>query len=213
MHDLGRDETYRTEGAVGGLSQTPTLSQSPQSTPSQSPTSETEEDAVSSNIRSSEMEADTQSDEMETDTQSDELETDARSGGSETNAQSDEDLTLTRVSPSPTSTLQVQDAMTTRTPTQTSHVVGNASDSSGMIPPSPGPTPRHHHTSLHSTTSSLPWTLGPQHRNYVHSAASYLVGAPGGPQWEKLLERYIIFESLLSARSVSEHTSIAMIIY
>lgn len=47
------------------------------------------------------------------------------------------------------------------------------------------------------------WTLGPQHRRYVHLAASYLTGVPGGPEWEKLLANYVIFESLSAARGVS----------
>ena len=124
------------------------------------------------------------------DTQSDEWEMDTTS----TNSQSDEDLTLTQVSSS-TSTPWAQDATTTWTPMQTSSVV-NPSDNSDTVSPSPSPTPRCHHTSLCSSTSSLPWTLSPQHRNYVHSATSYLIDAPGGLQWEKLLERYIVFESL-----------------
>jgi hypothetical protein len=47
------------------------------------------------------------------------------------------------------------------------------------------------------------WTLGPQHDVYVHTAASYLIAVPGGVAWEQLLARYIIFEGLSSARSVS----------
>jgi len=59
---------------------------------------------------------------------------------------------------------------------------------------SQGPwTPSHHPS----------WTLGPQHRPYVHAAASYLLGVPGGADWEKLLALYITFESLSSDRSVS----------
>lgn len=46
------------------------------------------------------------------------------------------------------------------------------------------------------------WTLGPQHRGYIHPAASYLIGVPGGPKWESLLANYITFESLSSLRSV-----------
>ena len=47
------------------------------------------------------------------------------------------------------------------------------------------------------------WSLGPQHRKYVHDAAPYLVAVPGGPKWEKLLESYMIFEGLSSSRRVS----------
>ena len=48
------------------------------------------------------------------------------------------------------------------------------------------------------------WTLGPQHRTYVHAAAPYLVGVPGGADWEKLLAGYMTFESLSSDRSVRD---------
>ena len=50
------------------------------------------------------------------------------------------------------------------------------------------------------------WTLGPQHRSYVHLAEPYFIGVSGGPEWEKLLASYIQFESLSSARSVSTST-------
>ena len=49
----------------------------------------------------------------------------------------------------------------------------------------------------------LLWALRPQHQPYVHSAAPYLLGVPGGHKWERLLASYIIFESLSSARPVS----------
>ena len=64
--------------------------------------------------------------------------------------------------------------------------------SSPVTSPSPLPTP-----------SPPSWTLGPQHRSYVHSAAPYLIEVPGGPEWDKLLAGYIVFESLSSVRSVS----------
>ena len=47
------------------------------------------------------------------------------------------------------------------------------------------------------------WSLGPQHGNYLRAAVPYLVTVPGGPQWKKLLASYMVFESLLSSRSVS----------
>ena len=47
------------------------------------------------------------------------------------------------------------------------------------------------------------WSLGPQHNPYVHVAAPYLIGVPGGPKWESLLVNYIVFESLSSAIPVS----------
>ena len=47
------------------------------------------------------------------------------------------------------------------------------------------------------------WKLGPQHRAYVHAAAPYLTGVPGGRKWEELLAHYITFEGLSSDRSVS----------
>ena len=51
------------------------------------------------------------------------------------------------------------------------------------------------------------WILGPQHRQYVHAAAPYLLGVPGGADWENLLVSYITFESLSADRSVSNlHT-------
>ena len=59
-------------------------------------------------------------------------------------------------------------------------------------------------------THNPSWTLGPQHRSYVHAASSYLTGVPGGPEWERLLASYIDFEGLSSVRSVSVpdyHTS------
>lgn len=80
-------------------------------------------------------------------------------------------------------------------PTQTPTKTNNASDDLGGTS-----TPLR--TSPPSPTSFLS-SLGQQHRHYVHSAASYLAGIPGGPLWEKLLERYILFEGLSSARSVS----------
>ena len=43
------------------------------------------------------------------------------------------------------------------------------------------------------------WSLGPQHRKYVHNAAPYLTGVPGGPEWEKMLASFITFESLSSS--------------
>ena len=54
-----------------------------------------------------------------------------------------------------------------------------------------------------SPTHDPSWVLGPQHRDYVHSAASFLIGVPGGPEWEKLLASYITYEGLSSFRSVS----------
>lgn len=75
------------------------------------------------------------------------------------------------------------------------------SDSSTNLSPSQtqqGWTPSHHPS----------WTLGREHRPYIHSAAFYLIRVPGGPEWEKLLASYITFESLSSARSVS-HLSIS----
>jgi len=47
------------------------------------------------------------------------------------------------------------------------------------------------------------WQLGPQHPPYVHSAAPYLIGVPGGPEWKKLLEHWVIFEGLSFSRAVS----------
>ena len=47
------------------------------------------------------------------------------------------------------------------------------------------------------------WSLGPQHGNYVHAAAPYLIAVPGGPQWEKLLKSYVVYESLAASQSVS----------
>ena len=54
------------------------------------------------------------------------------------------------------------------------------------------------------------WSLGRQHPTYVHAAAGYLVGVPGGPEWEKLLADYITFESLSASVPVSRlHSSLS----
>jgi hypothetical protein len=47
------------------------------------------------------------------------------------------------------------------------------------------------------------WKLGPGHPAYVHSAVPYLIGVPGGPEWEKLLEHWVVFESLSFSKPVS----------
>jgi hypothetical protein len=54
-----------------------------------------------------------------------------------------------------------------------------------------------------SPTHTPSWSLGPQYGNYVHAAAPYLIGVPGGPGWEKLLANFIAFEGLSSSRPVS----------
>lgn len=51
---------------------------------------------------------------------------------------------------------------------------------------------------LHAAT----WELGPQHASYVHAAEAYLISVPGGPKWKRLLERWIMFESLSSSNQV-----------
>ena len=54
------------------------------------------------------------------------------------------------------------------------------------------------------TPSHTPlWSLGPQHRNYVHAAVPYLLSVPGGSEWECLLASYITFEGLSSSTLVS----------
>lgn len=70
----------------------------------------------------------------------------------------------------------------------------------------PSPSPSTHSESQEEgwvPSHDPSWTLGPQHHQYVHAAAPYLIGVPGGPAWESLLASYIIFESLSSARPVS----------
>ena len=47
---------------------------------------------------------------------------------------------------------------------------------------------------------TLSWLLGPQHGNYIHAAAPYLIAVPGGPQWEKLLASYVMYESLVASQ-------------
>lgn len=86
--------------------------------------------------------------------------------------------------------------------------------SSTTASPEPAPShPSRHTSSAHPPTSEdemdLPltkiplWSLGPQHRPYVHHAAPYLVDVPGGPEWDNLLASYITFESLASSQPVS----------
>ena len=64
--------------------------------------------------------------------------------------------------------------------------------------------PSHHvpfaHAWIPAYTPS--WSLGPQHGNYVHAAAPYLIAVPGGPQWEKLLASYVMYESLAASQRV-----------
>lgn len=52
-------------------------------------------------------------------------------------------------------------------------------------------------------THAPSWLLGPQHNGYVHNAAPYLLGVPGGPKWEILLTSFIRFEGLSSSQPVS----------
>ena len=110
---------------------------------------------------------------------------------------------------------------TTQTPTQAPAVSSRTFDDlSGSPPPSQrtashppnhtaSPPPNHtaspppSHAALSPRAPPTPsWTLGPQHRGYVRSATSYLIGVPGGPEWDQMLASYVTFESLSSARSV-----------
>jgi hypothetical protein len=86
--------------------------------------------------------------------------------------------------------------------------LGSGLDESDRPPPPPPPHRRASVPASQLQDNWLPtykpsWTLGPQHQHYVHTAAPYLIGVPGGQKWEKLLASYITFESLSAARSVS----------
>ena len=72
-------------------------------------------------------------------------------------------------------------------------------------PPSrrPPPAPPRHSSSPPRHTLSSSWTPGPQHRTYLRYAVPYLVGVSGMPEWRELLERYVTFEGLSFAKSVS----------
>lgn len=131
---------------------------------------------------------------------------------------------LVHTQESSTATLApTQTSTTTQTPMRASMDADGTSDDFCGSSPSPTRTPlnplRHTSPSSRRALSADPspsqaqgcrtagrnpsWTLGPQHRDYVHSAASYLAGVPGGPEWNDLLASYITFESLSSARAVS----------
>jgi hypothetical protein len=75
---------------------------------------------------------------------------------------------------------------------------GTSHSSSSMSPSPPrhvSPPPRR------AAPPSL--TLGPHLRGYIQKAALYLLEVPGGREWKILMERYLLFEGLSSARSVS----------
>ena len=81
---------------------------------------------------------------------------------------------------------------------------GTASERLPSRPPST-PTPTGETHSQHNKTIEWPpkhtptWNLGPQHPKYVQAAANFLIGVPGGPEWETLLELWAVFESLSSS--------------
>lgn len=141
-------------------------------------------------------------------------------------------LTPTQASSTTTLVPTQGSSKTTLTPTQVSTLILETLDDLGgfslPVPtPSPSlsrhmslspsrcasPSPSHHAMFVDPPASQAQrgwtphhkpsWVLGPQHRSYVHSATPYLIGVPGGFGWENLLARYIVFESLSSARSVS----------
>ena len=72
------------------------------------------------------------------------------------------------------------------TPTFLSNELPSQQDSTHDWPPQHTPT----------------WDLGPQHPNYVRPATTFLLGVPGGPEWMRLLERWVVFESLSSSNAV-----------
>ena len=97
---------------------------------------------------------------------------------------------------------------TTHPPTRTHSAAGITPDDPNLPPPSPphcvSPVRLTSQAQTPWTPTHQPsWSLGPQHNDYVHAAAPYLLGVPGGSMWEKLLTNYILFESLSSAVPVS----------
>ena len=115
--------------------------------------------------------------------------------------------------------MNMQPPVSTPTTTSPSFTVTLPATLGGMMPGHPGPPSSCGPTSsggpsqsqCHETSEWPPqhrptWQLGPQHPSYVHAAASYLIGVPGGPEWERLLERWVVFESLSSANGVSVFT-------
>lgn len=52
---------------------------------------------------------------------------------------------------------------------------------------------------LWARTHTPSWSLGPQHGKYLHKAYKFLLGVPGGPEWESLLANFVTFESLSSS--------------
>jgi len=99
------------------------------------------------------------------------------------------------------------DAMPTGSPlphhtsTESPALPGRVSSPTSLVPSTNRPPSQSHGPWTPSHSPS--WTIGPQHRPYVRAAAPYLVGVPGGVNWEKLLASYITFESLSADRSVS----------
>ena len=97
------------------------------------------------------------------------------------------------VDPANVQALLARAPIRTQTPTETN----DASDDLDRASPFP------RLTTQPSPVPSPSLTLGPQYRIYLTNAASFLAGISGGPLWEKLLERYLLFESLSATGGVS----------
>lgn len=211
LHNLGRAELLRLEGSIRGLQRTPLQ---PTTTPSQSPAPGT----MLSNLS--------------TDTQTDSAPV-AQVSPRTTPTPPTPPRVSTTNSETPDETLDDMDATleetdvtleeiemtlddfdaTPSSPGRASTESPLMSTESSSIPsrvckPTPDLVPVTNRSPLQSQGAWTPdhhpsWTLGLQHRPYVHAAASYLVAVPGGADWEKLLVGYITFEGLSSDRSVS----------